>query len=44
MEAVHYNIEGGFLEGMLRGFKSGILSQSTYINLGQCETLEGIGS
>lgn len=42
MEALFYNIEDGFLEGMVRGFKAGILTASNYVNLTQCETLEGI--
>eukprot|EP00842_Homolaphlyctis_polyrhiza_P003156 jgi/Hompol1/3841/HPOL_006776-RA len=36
-----FNIEHGFLEGILRGYKAGVLSSSTYMNLTQCETLEG---
>ncbi|KIL63223.1 hypothetical protein M378DRAFT_164733 [Amanita muscaria Koide BX008] len=40
MEALFFNVDTGFLEGVLRGYKSGILSQSHYANLTQCETLE----
>ena len=36
-----FNIDGGYLEGLCRGFKCGILQQSDYLNLVQCETLEG---
>jgi V-type H+-transporting ATPase subunit d len=36
-----FNIDGGYLEGLCRGFKCGILRQSDYLNLVQCETLEG---
>jgi hypothetical protein len=36
-----FNIDGGYLEGLCRGFKCGILKQSDYLNLVQCETLEG---
>ena len=36
-----FNIDHGYLEGMVRGFKSGILKQGDYLNLVQCETLEG---
>jgi len=39
-----FNIDGGYLEGLCRGFKCGILQQSDYLNLVQCETLEGIYS
>ncbi|KAI8895555.1 V0 complex, c/d subunit of ATPase [Globomyces pollinis-pini] len=40
MEAIYFNIEGGFLEGIVRGFKSGILTNANYLNLTQCENLE----
>ena len=36
-----FNIDHGYLEGVVRGFKGGILAQSDYSNLVQCETLEG---
>lgn len=36
-----FNIDGGYLEGLCRGFKCGILKQTDYLNLVQCETLEG---
>jgi hypothetical protein len=38
---VMFNIDSGYLEGLCRGFKCGILKQSDYLNLVQCETLEG---
>lgn len=37
-----FNIDGGYLEGLCRGFKCGILKQSDYLNLVQCETLEDL--
>jgi hypothetical protein len=36
-----FNIDNGYLEGLCRGFKNGILKQGDYLNLVQCETLEG---
>jgi hypothetical protein len=30
----------GFLEGVIRGFKAGLLSQTQYQNLTQCDTLD----
>jgi V-type H+-transporting ATPase subunit d len=36
-----FNIDNGYLEGLCRGFKTGILTQTDYLNLVQCETLEG---
>ena len=38
-----FNVDNGYLEGLVRGFRSGVLSQSDYLNLSQCETLEGKG-
>lgn len=37
----YFNIDHGYLEGLVRGFKSGILKQGDYLNLVQCESLEG---
>lgn len=34
-------VDSGFLEAIVRGYKAGILSQSHYANLTQCESLEG---
>lgn len=41
MKGCLFNIDGGYLEGLCRGFKCGILKQSDYLNLVQCESLEG---
>ena len=37
-----FNIDNGYLEGLCRGFKNGILRQADYLNLVQCETLEDL--
>jgi hypothetical protein len=37
-----FNIEYGYLEAMLRGFKSGFLKSYEYRQLCQCETLEDV--
>ncbi|XP_047118116.1 V-type proton ATPase subunit d-like [Schistocerca piceifrons] len=37
-----FNIDAGYLEGLYRGFKCGILKQADYFNLVQCETLEDL--
>jgi V-type H+-transporting ATPase subunit d len=39
---LYFNIESGYLEGILRGYKSGLLSSSNYMNLVQCENLEDV--
>ena len=31
----------GFLEGIVRGYKSGLLTQGNYANLTQCDNLDG---
>lgn len=36
-----FNIDHGYLEGLVRGLKAGILTQADYQNLAQCDTLEG---
>lgn len=36
-----YNMNNGYLEALVRGFKSGLLSRVDYDNLAQCDTLEG---
>lgn len=34
-------VDAGFLEGIVRGYKAGLLTQNQYNNLTQCETIEG---
>lgn len=35
-----YNINDGYLEGIVRGFRSGLLATADYNNLSQCDSLE----
>jgi hypothetical protein len=35
-------VSSGFLEGIVRGYKAGLLTQAQYANLTQCETLDGV--
>jgi len=37
-----YNINDGYLEAILRGFRSGILTSADYQSLAQCDTLEDL--
>uniref|UniRef100_A0A7N4NMX3 ATPase H+ transporting V0 subunit d1 n=1 Tax=Sarcophilus harrisii TaxID=9305 RepID=A0A7N4NMX3_SARHA len=39
---LYFNVDNGYLEGLVRGLKAGVLSQSDYVNLVQCETLEDL--
>ena len=36
-----FNMDDGYFEGLVRGFRAGILKQADYMNLCQCETLDG---
>nr|XP_056710655.1 V-type proton ATPase subunit d 2 [Euleptes europaea] len=38
----YFNVNHGYLEGLVRGFKGGILKNADYVNLAQCETLEDL--
>jgi V-type H+-transporting ATPase subunit d len=40
-EMIYFNADHGYLEGVARGFKGGLLTASQYANLTQCETLDG---
>lgn len=42
LNSLNFNIDNGYLEGLVRGFKAGILKQADYLNLIQCETLEDL--
>uniref|UniRef100_A0AAQ4PG40 V-type proton ATPase subunit n=1 Tax=Gasterosteus aculeatus aculeatus TaxID=481459 RepID=A0AAQ4PG40_GASAC len=35
-----FNVDHGYLEGLVRGMKAGILTRADYHNLAQCDTLE----
>jgi V-type H+-transporting ATPase subunit d len=41
MAELMFNMDDGYFEGLVRGFRSGILVQADYMNLCQCETLDG---
>ncbi|KAI0051149.1 ATPase V0 complex subunit D [Auriscalpium vulgare] len=42
MEALFFNVDTGFLEGIVRGYRAGILTTGQYANLTQCETLDDV--
>ncbi|CAG8581376.1 26131_t:CDS:10 [Gigaspora rosea] len=42
MEALYFNVNDGYLEGIVRGYKSAILNTTHYLNLTQCETLDDL--
>ncbi|KAJ1504696.1 H(+)-transporting V0 sector ATPase subunit d, partial [Coelomomyces lativittatus] len=35
-----FNIDHGFLEGVVRGYRTSLLTSTQYSNLSQCESLE----
>uniref|UniRef100_A0A6I8N8I3 V-type proton ATPase subunit n=1 Tax=Ornithorhynchus anatinus TaxID=9258 RepID=A0A6I8N8I3_ORNAN len=39
---LYFNVDSGYLEGLVRGLKAGVLNQADYLNLVQCETLEDL--
>lgn len=41
MAELTFNVDHGYLEGLVRGMKAGILTRTDYHNLAQCDTLEG---
>ena len=41
MDEYVFNVDNGYLEGLVRGFRSGVLTRGDYLNLVQCETVEG---
>ncbi|KAE8215007.1 hypothetical protein CF327_g1651 [Tilletia walkeri] len=40
MELITYNINNGFIEGIVRGYRAGLLGPAQYQALTQCETLD----
>lgn len=42
LEALWFNVKDGYLEAVVRGHKSGLLTSADYNNLCQCESLEDI--
>ena len=37
-----FNMQHGYMEALVRGYRSGFLSESEYRHLAQCETMDGI--
>lgn len=42
MEGLFFNIDNGYIEGLVRGYENTLLTSSQYVNLTQCDTLEDI--
>lgn len=41
-EAMSANVKDGYVEGLLRGYRSGLLTSADYNNLSQCENLDDV--
>lgn len=42
MEGLYFNVDNGYVEGIVRGYRNGLLTANQYLNLTQCETLEDL--
>ncbi|KAG7193961.1 H(+)-transporting V0 sector ATPase subunit d [Scheffersomyces spartinae] len=42
MEGLFFNVDYGYVEGVVRGYKSGLLTRNQYVNLTQCDNLEDL--
>ncbi|KAL8801079.1 MAG: hypothetical protein Q9182_004718 [Xanthomendoza sp. 2 TL-2023] len=42
MEGLFYNANGGYLEGIVRGYRNSLLTSQNYNNLIQCETIDDV--
>ncbi|KAI4234530.1 MAG: hypothetical protein L6R40_006735 [Gallowayella cf. fulva] len=42
MEGLFYNVNGGYLEGIVRGYRNSLLTGQNYNNLIQCETIDDV--
>ncbi|PGG98767.1 V-type proton ATPase subunit D [Blastomyces parvus] len=42
MEGLFFNVNGGYIEGLVRGYRNSLLTSQHYGNLTQCDTIDGI--
>ncbi|KAK2046597.1 ATP synthase subunit [Colletotrichum somersetense] len=42
MEGLFFNVNSGYIEGIVRGYRNGLLTSSNYSNLTQCETIDDL--
>ncbi|KAI9674099.1 MAG: H(+)-transporting V0 sector ATPase subunit d [Caeruleum heppii] len=42
MEGLFFNINNGFIEGIVRGYRNSLLTGQNYSNLTQCETIDDV--
>ncbi|KAJ1959743.1 H(+)-transporting V0 sector ATPase subunit d [Dipsacomyces acuminosporus] len=42
MSEIYFNVDAGYLEGVLRGYRDGLVTSHQYLNLTQCETMDDL--
>lgn len=42
MEGLFFNVNNGYIEGLVRGYRNALLTSQNYANLTQCETLDDL--
>ncbi|KAK7741917.1 H(+)-transporting V0 sector ATPase subunit d [Diatrype stigma] len=42
MEGLFFNVDNGYIEGIVRGYRNGLLTGANYSNLTQCETIDDL--
>ncbi|KAI9811737.1 MAG: H(+)-transporting V0 sector ATPase subunit d [Pycnora praestabilis] len=42
MEGLFFNVNNGYIEGVVRGYRNSLLTQQNYGNLTQCETIDDV--
>lgn len=42
MEGLYFNVDYGYVEGVVRGYRNGLLGNNQYTNLTQCDNLEDL--
>lgn len=42
MEGLFFNIDYGYVEGVVRGYRNGLLTGNQYVNLTQCDSLQDL--
>ncbi|KAF8251847.1 ATP synthase subunit [Wilcoxina mikolae CBS 423.85] len=42
MEGLYFNVNNGYTEGLVRGYRNSLLTSANYNNLTQCETLDDL--
>ncbi|KAJ2512998.1 H(+)-transporting V0 sector ATPase subunit d [Coemansia sp. RSA 1939] len=42
MKEIYFNADAGYLEGVVRGYRDGLITAPQYMNLTQCETMDDL--